>query len=414
MASMDDVPPVYLLTIDSLRADFFDPDRFPSCWERFASDFARFSDAYANGIATPLAFPSILADDHVTGNGVIDQDATTIAELVGGTSVGLGNNVHLSRERGYDRGFSTFDIDIGARGYITRSLSLASFRQNIRKHVQRRLPLMKDPVVPVLYRPAERMVYELKRSIQSTDPTYLWGHFMDPHGPYHPDLVFDRELSVSFEPKGFERVNRKWKDDVDMTDRELETMVHIYEEKIGYLDRQLIDLFGWLEAVGRYEDSLIIITADHGQFIGEGGRFGHGWNNLPEDELLRVPLLVKFPDESYAGEVLSHQVQHLDISSTVAVHASADADLNPDSRPLTDPNDRFIIAKSNSGVRGISQNGDVLRSNGNITERGSDPALVERVRSATPVRVTNDVGQGTMTKDEQERVNERLDALGYR
>lgn len=416
MSDMNDHPPVYLFTIDSLRADFFNEDLFPRCWDRFTGDFAWFSEAYANGIATPLAFPSILADDRVTGNGVINSDATTLAELLSAPTVALANNVHLSSERGYDRGFSQFDIDIDFSGYVKRALSLNCFRKNMLEHVRRRLPLVGTPVAPILYRPAERMIFDVKQSIRSVDPEFLWGHFMDPHGPYHPDLVFDRELGVSFSDGSFENIHQQWKNDAKIDDETLGSLIQIYEEKIKYLDHNLAELFEWLEATNRYDDALVIVTADHGQFIGEGGRFGHDWRNLPEDELLRVPLMVKFPDYSYAGDNFSHPVQHLDIHSTIAKHALPNDDVDVEGCPLTETDNRFIIAKSNSAIRGISPDGEILRNvEGSVEITGNpDQELVNRVKSCVHASVTNDVGQGEMTEEERQKVNERLEELGYR
>lgn len=407
--------PVYLFTIDSLRADFFDSDHFPSCWDRFASDFARFTNAYANGIATPLAFPSILADDLVSGNGVLDEDVTTLAERFPERAIAVRNNVHISRERGYHRGFAQFDLDMSARDYVDRAIALRCFRQNSAKHLRRKAPAVRDPVVPLPYRPAERMEYEIKQVMRATSPAFLWSHFMDPHGPYHPDLVFDREIPVSFDPEEFKHAQRQWDDDDKLDSETVEKMVRIYREKIRYLDRHLQALFEWLEATGRYRDALIIVTADHGQLLGENGRYGHDWDNLPVDELLRVPFLVKYPDGSHASDVFSHPVQHLDIHATMADHAPTDIGINPDSNRLTDPSDRFIIAKSNAAIRGLSADGEVLRElDGELTMSGDvDSALADKVRSAQPAHVTNDVGQGAMTKEERERVNKQLEDLGY-
>lgn len=414
MVTTDDTPPVYLFTIDSLRADFFDQTRFPRCWGRFAGDFVRFSKAYANGVATPLAFPSILADDHVRGNGVIAPSATTLAERLPGPSVAIPNNVHLSPERGYHRGFTQFDIEIDLPGYLRRALALRSTRRSGFDLLRRRLPFVADPVAPLVYRPAERMVYELRRSIGNHSPSFVWGHFMDPHGPYHPALVLDRRLPVSVD--GYHRIHERWRANADIDSESLAKLTRVYEEKIRYLDRRLDGLLDWLQRAGWYDEALIIVTADHGQLIGEGGRFGHDWDDLPVDELLRVPLLVKNPGESGSGQVRSHPVQHLDIHATVAESVTTDADVDPESIPLYDTADRFIVAKSNGAVRGISNDGEAIRqSDGPMCTTGDPPrALVERVETAEPANVTTDVGQETMTEAERRRVNERLEGLGYR
>lgn len=414
MANVGGVPPVYLITIDSLRADFFDDVRFPNCWDYFTNDFMQFPTAYANGIATPLAFPSILADEHVSSNGALSWGATTLAERLPKPSVAIPNNLHLSKARGYHRGFSQFDIDIGLLGYLRRAIVLRSTRKSGIDSLRNRLPFLEDSTVPLLYRPAGRMVYELKRAIQSYSPAFTWGHFMDPHGPYHPALVFDRRLSISIDD--FERIHNLWKADAPINHESLDILKRIYEEKIKYVDRRLAELLVWLERTSRYENALIIVTADHGQLMGEGNQFGHDWNNEPVDELLRVPLLVKPPGSRGFGEVLSHPVQHLDIHPTVAEYLLTDQGTNPESVAVHDASQRFIIAKSNSAVRGISEEGDVIREvNGLVRTTGNPPqALIESVTTAEPASVTTDVGQETMTETERRKVNERLEGLGYR
>lgn len=411
--AVDSTPPVYLFTVDSLRADFFSESYFPETWRYFDEDFLRFSNAFANGIATPLAFPSILSDEIVTGSGVLSSTATTLAERLPDPSVALPNNVHLSPERGYGRGFSQFDIELGIQDGFDRLLSVRCFRRNVLNHIRQRLPLLGEPSVPILYRPAERMVYEIKRSVNRTAPAFLWGHFMDPHGPYHPSLVFDRKVSVSFDD--FESVHDRWKRDATIREDALAKLTEVYEEKIRYLDRQLVQLFEWLERNEHYEDALILFTADHGQLIGESGRFGHDWDNVPVDELVRVPLLVKYPDGSFAGEVRSHHVQHLDLHATVSEQVQTSIDVNPESVPVIDASERYVIAKSNSAVRGISDAGDlVVRSDGSVTTTGNPPQdLRDRVKAMEPARVSTDVGQDAMTEAERRKVNEQLKELGY-
>lgn len=101
--------PVVLLSLDTIRQDVFCERCFPQSWEILTSDFARFPNALSHGVATPHAFPGIIAGEPVVGDGQIPDSATTLAELFDGHTVGFSNNGHLRADRGYDRGFDQFD-----------------------------------------------------------------------------------------------------------------------------------------------------------------------------------------------------------------------------------------------------------------------------------------------------------------
>lgn len=407
---------LYLLTVDSLRTDYVTPDLFAQSWERLSSDFLQFERAYANGVATPLSFPSILADDLVSGDGTVAPDATRIAELFDGRTVGYPNNVHLSRERGYHRGFSTYNPGYDVRELVAGTLRRWSFRSQICEELRRRLPYVSDPQVPIPYTPADSVTAKLKRILRTDAPAFLWGHFMDPHGPYYPSLVFDRAVMTESTLAELESYNDDWSDNRPLAEPGLSEMVALYEAKIEYVDRHLATFLDWLAETGRYNDAMIVVTADHGQFVGEETRFGHDWEFFPEDPLVRVPLFVKFPDGRCAGEHVTHPVQHRDLVATVAKEFDVDTGTEPESSPLTKLGSRSIVVKSNTGVRGIHSTGEVTKcADGNISVDGDPPErLVESVRAEDPAQVGVDVGQERMSNAERKTVDERLEQLGYR
>jgi arylsulfatase A-like enzyme len=66
---------------------------------------------------------------------------------------------------------------------------------------------------------------------------------------------------------------------------------------------------------GIYDNTLLIVTADHGEAFGEHGQWQHG--AAPYQELIRVPLLMRFPGQLSAGQVFRENVQHIDLAPTV-------------------------------------------------------------------------------------------------
>ena len=104
-------------------------------------------------------------------------------------------------------------------------------------------------------------------------PLFLYHHFMDTHEPLNPDYVWD--------PKG--------------TARNLsEFMMNQYDGCIRHVDEQIGVFFNALKTSGHWDDSLIVVTADHGEHLGKRHHIrGHGKSVY--EELIRVPLLIKYP-----------------------------------------------------------------------------------------------------------------------
>ena len=89
----------------------------------------------------------------------------------------------------------------------------------------------------------------------------------------------------------------------------------LYDGELMYLDDHLQELFDSLKSRGLFEDTIIIVVADHGEIIGEHGFLGHELNVW--EGVLRVPLLVRFPKGLPAGLRVAEPVQTVDIFPTI-------------------------------------------------------------------------------------------------
>ena len=88
-----------------------------------------------------------------------------------------------------------------------------------------------------------------------------------------------------------------------------------YDDCIAYLDTELGRLFSELDARGILKDTLVIVTADHGELIGERGEFGHGQSL--HHEVAKVPLLVVAPRNVPSGRIVPGPVSLRDLPATV-------------------------------------------------------------------------------------------------
>lgn len=112
-----------------------------------------------------------------------------------------------------------------------------------------------------------------------TAPFFLFLNYYDPHIPYLPPVEFARPFVRRLE--GGMREDADWR------------KIALYDAEIAYMDSQIGRLFARLGELGKFDETLIVVTADHGELLGEHGEWGHGYH-LTQQEL-RVPFILKLP-----------------------------------------------------------------------------------------------------------------------
>lgn len=115
---------------------------------------------------------------------------------------------------------------------------------------------------------------------------------------------------------------------------ERDALVAGYDARLADVDRTVGDLLALLKADGRYAGALVIVTADHGELLGEHGLAGHGWP--PFEAELDVPLIVKYPDGRGAGEHVDRRVSTLGVFATILDTVGAATPEGVQARPLDD------------------------------------------------------------------------------
>jgi len=117
-------------------------------------------------------------------------------------------------------------------------------------------------------------------------PTFAWVHLYDPHSPYAaPEPYLSR-----------------------YADRP-------YDGEIAYTDAQVGRLLDGLETDGRLDNTLVVLTADHGEGLGEHAEPGHGM--FLYDTTILVPLVIRLPDRLGAGREVMEQVRLIDVAPTI-------------------------------------------------------------------------------------------------
>jgi arylsulfatase A-like enzyme len=151
---------------------------------------------------------------------------------------------------------------------------------------------------------------------------FAYLHLLDLHGPYDPGPSFQGRFGPETEAtQGLDHESwRVFKRDVNdgelqLTDADLEALSARHDEKLLEVDAQVGRILDDLRASGRWDDTLVVITSDHGEAFGEHGFIAH--SKPPYDELVRVPLLVKLPGSRAGGRRVSDMVGLVDVAPTL-------------------------------------------------------------------------------------------------
>jgi arylsulfatase A-like enzyme/Flp pilus assembly protein TadD len=270
-------PDVYLITIDTLRADHvhcygYDRIQTPAL-DALAKNGIRFANAFTPSPITNTSHTSILTGLLPTSHGVTDfgrrlaADHTTVAELLKqngySTAAFIGSIVLDTRALapGLDRGFDYYD----------------NFPEH--SHTKTRWGRLERRAADVVQRA------EAWRDSHAAGPHFEWIHLYDPHDPYEPPQPYSAEYKA-----------------------------RLYDGEIAYADSALQTFLAHLKQHGWYDNALIIVVGDHGEGLGEHHEETHGI--FLYDSTLHVPMIFKLPGQ-HAAKLVQSQTRTIDIVPTI-------------------------------------------------------------------------------------------------
>ncbi|MEO8636964.1 MAG: sulfatase [Gemmatimonadales bacterium] len=143
-------------------------------------------------------------------------------------------------------------------------------------------------------------------------PYFAFLNYYDAHHPYLPPAPYDRRFAPDSQ-----RVFVPWDVDdakIKYTPAMLAEARNAYDGAIGYLDEEMGRLFDSLATRGALDNTIVILTADHGEHLGEHGLTSHG--NSVYRPVLQVPLLIRYPARAPGGRRISAPVTLRDIGAT--------------------------------------------------------------------------------------------------
>ena len=367
---------VLLVTIDTLRADalgcYGNNTAKTPVLDHLASESVVFDDATSQANTTGPSHTTILtglypAEHGALANGVrIRNSAKTLPDWLRGThdnAAFVSGFPLVDQACGLGPRFEKYDDALLAWSWMPRIAEQLHVAENL-IHVAERCGV----TVRRAERPANEPVDRAVKWLRSRGPApfFCWLHVYDPHAPYAPPSEFAQLHDPQFDGRGefdWYRLTTGQRDELVRDPRAVAHMKALYAGEVSYVDEQLGRVF---EALGpQLDNTLVIVTADHGEGMGEHGYwFDHG--SYLYDEELRVPLIVRMPGAQSAGMRISTQVRLLDIAPTVldvvgdkSERELSGASLVPLLQGRSDGNERpsFAVSDISGNVTGFDIDG---------------------------------------------------------
>ncbi len=322
-------PNLLLIVLDTVRARNLSLHGYPRATMPCLADLAPTGTVFEQALSTaPWTLPShasmftgrwpheLSADYDVP----LDGRYPTLAEFLAAHGYATAGFVANMRYCGYESG-----LQRGFRRYDDYGLSLGQFAasSNLVGTVASNLRLrwMVENDQHLNRKGAERVNDEALRwlSREGGKPFFIFVNYFDAHEPYLPPLPFDTRFGRPRQ-RGNHSPLHHWLWNPSMWDRHLSPEdvreeTDAYDGALAYLDQQVSALLGEFERRGALENTVVVITSDHGEEFGEHRVFEHGYSLYLA--ALHVPLLVVLPGRVSAGKRVAAAVTLRDLPATV-------------------------------------------------------------------------------------------------
>lgn len=322
-------PNILLIILDTLRPDHL------SCYgygettspnlDKLAEEGALFQNAFCTAPWTLPSHGSIFTGAYVSrhgldqGNEHLSTDLTTLPRLLsqqGYHTAAFSSNIWVSPLTGLARGFHHFKR---ANQPPFDDIQNPNILQKIIKEIYWRYFFKR-------YDYGAREINGAIRDFFSSgwcqdQPFFIFINYLETHLQYEPPRKF---RNMFLRDRAQKRLARRINQDArkvngglyKMSDEELEILRALYDAEIRYVDHRVGELLSMLKDLKILDDTLLIITSDHGENLGDHGLMDHQFSLY--DTLIRVPLIVRYPKAFQPGTVVGQQVQTVDFLPTIA------------------------------------------------------------------------------------------------
>lgn len=338
-------PNIILITLDTVRADHLSLYGYARATtpnlERFGSEAMVYRGAIAPADMTLPSHGSIFTGVYASRHGAhispafptgrpLESPYPTLAEILRAkgyaTAAVVANSGFLNQVFQMQRGFDYYDdrrpvsFFFDARGSWLRQVVVDEAR---------RVDAANEWCG--VYRDAHTITEEaygvLDRIREERRPVFLFLNYMDAHSPLLPPAPFATKFPgklASFTPGQYAEMKAEvMSGKRAITAAEKNHLISQYDGGIAFIDSELARLFARLRQLGMYDNSLIVVTADHGEAFGDRNLVEHGGVSVYQDEI-GVPLLVRYPHGARRGSI-DQPVSLVDVMPTAIETAGYDS-----------------------------------------------------------------------------------------
>lgn len=343
-AARADRPDIVLVVVDTLRRDrvgaYGHPQPTTPTLDRLAREGVRYTSAWAPESWTlpshASLFTGLFPSSHGAHNGgyVLPGHLPTLAGRLrdaGYVTLGWSANPWVGPASGLDRGFDHLDV-VGVDPIVDAFL------------LQRLLFADDDLGGRAV---ADGLISALD-SVPDEQPIFLFANLLEAHEPYG---TVPPPWRVRWAPGAAPGLGRRWMRetaffgcstcDPSTQDGELQCLEGrwrvrpgrallaqgLYDAGVAYADHQVGRVVEALARTGRLDRTVVVVTSDHGEFLGELGALGHGPSL--RDELVEIPLIVRYPPAFPPGTTVDHPVNLVDVAPTLATLAGVSWPVDP-------------------------------------------------------------------------------------
>lgn len=323
---------IVLIVIDTLRADHVSSYGYfrntTPTLDKLASEGVLFENFYASGVPTGPGFTSIVTGKYPTTHKyyITPYDVPNAYQL--------DDDIPVLAEMMWDNGFITAAVD-----------NLINFKSHM-KHFVRGYEYYMNPTKTsrwvhhhLIADQANNKVLEWIKH-HSYYRFFLFIHYWDPHVPYNqPEgyrTVFRHkegdmsDLKVLKAPAGYEYVPG-WGKVGEIVYKSGDRSMDLYDGEILYADHAVAQVVEALKDEGILDDTMIMITSDHGEGLGQHGLWGHAGLH---ETIVKVPLIIRYPKAFPKGLRIKEYAQHADIVPTILDYARINEEYSLDGESL--------------------------------------------------------------------------------
>jgi arylsulfatase A-like enzyme len=297
-------PNVIFIMVDALRADHvsaygYERPTTPNL-DAFMAGGARFAEATTPSSWTFPSNASMLTgrmprrlrmNDWASLSAAVQPEELLLAEALrngGYRTVGFVNNFFLDQQFGFAQGFEHYERLVSSE--MAADLNAMAF-----------------------------IWLDANRPTLGNQPLFLFMYYYDPHTWYDPpppyDTLYDPNYTGPLTPDVYQHGYDVVSGAIAPKARDVRHLLALYDGEITYWDHHLGQFLSRLAAEGLLNNSLVIVTSDHGQMFGEHDKWVH--RNSLYEEVLRVPLFIYFPSVAPAGATIETPIFTADLMPTI-------------------------------------------------------------------------------------------------